>query len=476
MQVDEADQLEIDDRAGKRLAALTNSFKRLVELVLRLKKPESAETRVARGTLETFLLKVSYVGLSFGLSLILARLMGTAGFGAYSYSLAWIVFLAVPATLGMDIFLTRQLAAYQVQSAWSLMQGVLRRTSLIVLLCSVGLGASAFVTSLWFLRRSDPQVLTTLWIALLLVPFASLVRLQQGALQGLHRSSLGQLPGMVIQPMLLLVLLAGARWIFRVKLTAPGAMGMSVLAAAAAFSTGAILLRRSLPIPAKMAAPTYQRLPWLSSIIPLVFILSMSTVFGQTDVLMLGMILGVKPVGIYSVADRAADFVTFFLMAAVPALAPTIASLYAAKDMKQLQRLVTKVAQLTLLASLPVAVGLIVFGGRLLGALYGPDFVRGQTALSILSVGQLINVGAGPVANLLAMTGYERDAAWSLGFATILNIVLNMTLIPHWGLEGAAIAAATSLSLLNVLLSALVYKRIGLHSTALGILRLRRRR
>src|SRR3989449_1566105 len=89
------------------------------------------------------------------------------------------------------------------------------------------------------------------------------------------------------------------------------------------------------------SAPVYQELPWARSILPLVFILGMVTAFGQTDVLMVGYMLGPKPVGVYSAADRAADFVNFFQMTLNPALAPTFASLFAAKEMKQLQRVVT---------------------------------------------------------------------------------------------------------------------------------------
>ena len=48
------------------------------------------------------------------------------------------------------------------------------------------------------------------------------------------------------------------------------------------------------------------------------------------------------------------------------------------------------------------------------------------------------------------------------------HIVLNAALIPRWGLEGAAVASATSMILWNVWLSVLAYKRLGVHSTALG--------
>jgi Na+-driven multidrug efflux pump len=45
-------------------------------------------------------------------------------------------------------------------------------------------------------------------------------------------------------------------------------------------------------------------------------------------------------------------------------------------------------------------------------------------------------------------------------------------LIPEWGLEGAAVATAVGTSIWNILMAILVYKRLGIHTTVLGEIRL----
>src|SRR5262249_33705986 len=60
-------------------------------------------------------LRVTFGGLSFFLTILLARTLGTQGFGAYSYAYAWTVLLSVPAILGMDQLLIREIAAYRLQ-------------------------------------------------------------------------------------------------------------------------------------------------------------------------------------------------------------------------------------------------------------------------------------------------------------------------------------------------------------------------
>jgi O-antigen/teichoic acid export membrane protein len=63
---------------------------------------------------------------------------------------------------------------------------------------------------------------------------------------------------------------------------------------------------------------------------------------------------------------------------------------------------------------------------------------------------------------VLAVTGNEKDVFFGVGLGVILNIILNWTLIPIYGLEGAAIATFTSLVFWNALLSFRVYSRIGI--------------
>jgi O-antigen/teichoic acid export membrane protein len=148
-------------------------------------------------------------------------------------------------------------------------------------------------------------------------------------------------------------------------------------------------------------------------------------------------------------------------------LAPVVAELYARGEKERLQRLITKSAWAALLGSLPIALGMILFGRWVL-LIFGKDFTGGNTALAILSAGQLVNVGMGSVALLLNMTGHERDTARGVGIAALANIILNAALIPLWNINGAAAASAISLAIWNILLAWWVYKRIGICSIAFG--------
>jgi O-antigen/teichoic acid export membrane protein len=75
----------------------------------------------------------------------------------------------------------------------------------------------------------------------------------------------------------------------------------------------------------------------------------------------------------------------------------------------------------------------------------------------------------GSVAQLLNMTGHERDMARGVVIAAISNIVLNAVLIPPFGMQGAAIATATTLLIWNYLLYRDVKYRLGIETIAITI-------
>jgi O-antigen/teichoic acid export membrane protein len=169
------------------------------------------------------------------------------------------------------------------------------------------------------------------------------------------------------------------------------------------------------------------------------------------------------------VAQRGAQLIAFPLLAVNVALAPTAARLWASRDVDVLQRLVTKSARGLLLLSLPLAISFIVFGGTLLGVVFGTPFIGAAGSLTILAVGQLANAATGSVATLLIMSGNQWRAGLGIIAGMVVNLVLSVVLIPSMHAEGAAIAASASLVLSNGIHVLLARRTLGIDSTALGL-------
>ncbi|MDQ1274267.1 MAG: hypothetical protein QG591_2897 [Planctomycetota bacterium] len=452
-------------------ATVNRSIKSLCQILFKFVGMKGS---LARGASGTFGLKIVSTGLSFIIGLLLARLLGTTGYGAYAYAMTWVGLLAVPGALGLDRLLVREVAIYETKSEWCLMKGLLRWANQMVLIVSAGLALLAALISCVFVSHQDSLMLVSFWVALVSLPLITLIRVRQAVLRGFNRVIAGQLPEMLIQPILFICFIGAAYMFFGRGLTAPWILGINIAATGITFIVGAMVLLKTLPPPIRKTYPSYKIREWIQSALPLMLLAGIQIINARMDIIMLGAIKGPKEAGIYSVANRGAEFITFILLAVNTSLAPTVASLYAAGDMKKLQDVVTKSTRIILLFSLPMSLVLIIFGHWFL-LLFGEAFTQGRTTLAILSVGQLVNAAMGSVGLLLVMTRHERNAAIGMGISAVLNIILNAMLIPKWSMTGAATATASSMIIWNILLAVLVYKAIGIHSTALGIVKLRRK-
>ena len=151
-------------------------------------------------------------------------------------------------------------------------------------------------------------------------------------------------------------------------------------------------------------------------------------------------------------------------------LAPLFSRFYYEKDFKLLQNVFTFSARITSVIALSIFVLIFLFSNDLL-TLFGNEFIAGKKALMILCAGQLFNIFAGSVGILLVMTGYERETVICLGIGVGVNIVMNILLIPRWGIEGTAVATTAGIMVWNILMIYFVYKRLKIYPTALGAMK-----
>ncbi len=424
--------------------------------------------RLAMGSLG---LNVVNVAATVSTSVLLARIMGVTDFGIYSFVVATVTLLAVPAILGLDRLMIRDFGVFSTQRSYGLARGLLRRAEQMSFLAAVFIALAGAVVA-WVAQDGvvSPGIVT-LWIGLAALPFLAVARVVQGALIGLHHVVLGQFPELFFRPLVFVVTCFAAFILFR-SLDAPFAAALYGTSLGAACLVTFALLRSKAPPKVRRAEPEYRTRSWVEAALSLALLSAASTLNSQIGVVLLGALSGSDPAGLYAVAQRGALMIAFPLAAVNMALAPAAAGLWAAGDLPPLRRLVTISSRGLLIFSLPIAVILVVFGRQLLSTLFGSEFSAADTSLSILTVGQLANAVGGSAGTLLIMAGHERKATICTGLGAAANILLGLVLIPLFGTAGAAVAAATSLALSNGLLAIVAWKALGIDSTALGRTRL----
>jgi O-antigen/teichoic acid export membrane protein len=408
-------------------------------------------------------LRVTALGLSFGTAILLARLLGPAGLGVYETAMGWAALLGVPAGLGAEKLVVREVAAAEARGEAGLIRG-LARASLLAVLLSASLVAAA--TGLAVLLLGDRAPAGLALVAAGVVPLAALLRVRQALLQGLAAVVRGQVPELLIAPATFLLLLAASA-VLTERLEPSAAIACQAAAFGVALGWASLALRRLAPPALRAQAPRFELRRWRTAAGPLLAIAGLQVLNARVDVVLLGALADPVEVARYAVPNRLAALIGMPLLAANAALGPTIARLHAAGDRAGMQAAVSRAARLSCAAALPIAAGLLLGGGTALG-LFGPAFVSATDLLTVLGLAQLANVAMGSVGLILLMTGHARTAALGLGLSACLNLGLDLALIPRLGAMGAAVGAAASLMVWNLVLLLGVRHHLGLRPTVLG--------
>jgi O-antigen/teichoic acid export membrane protein len=444
---------------------------RPIQLVKRvqqaLSRPGSLGAALVKGVAGTAGIKAAHAAIAFATSIVLAKLLGPSGFGVFSFVIALVALLTIPSELGIPNLAVREIAVSNARKDWGHMRGFIVWAHWTVALTSGFLVAVGATVMLAWGDHFAPSRLACMWLGLILVPVLSFGALRDSMLRGLRKVLLGQLPQPIIRPLTLLVLLL-VLWKLGVDLGSPvRVMGLHILSVGFAFFCGLYFFLKNRPAELPGAESRFSSSIWLRSSIPFGMTAALQLINGRTDILMLGFFRSDAEVGIYRVAAQLAAAVIFAMQAVNAIQGPHIAHLYAKGDMRKLQQMITRTAQVVLMFAVPVVIVIVLFGAFIVRNIYGPAYEAAYLPLVILCIGQLVNAAMGAVGSLLNMTGHERDTVKSVLIAAIVNVILNVTLIPAWGITGAAIATTCTLTVWNVIMWHKVRIRIGIEPSPL---------
>ena len=222
------------------------------------------------------------------------------------------------------------------------------------------------------------------------------------------------------------------------------------------------MLARARPARSKREPAVFRTRVWAAAAFPLALVSGIEIINQNIDILLLGVLRNVEEVGLYRVVVQVSIFVTFGLSVVDMVMAPEFARLSGTGKFKELERVARLSAAATLALAAPVVVIFVLFGEELLSLAFGSSYGAGSAALAILALGQLVNALTGSVGLLLNMSGNERDTLRAGAAAVLVNVAMNLVLIPPFGLVGAAIATSLSLALWNVILWRYVRLRLGI--------------
>lgn len=400
----------------------------------------------ARGSGFTFLGALVSAISGFGLSIVLARSLGSQGSGIVFQLMSIFTITGAVARLGLDTTAVWILPRLMPNSL------DVRRAARVIMFGSLagGILAGAVLLALAPLLGGSSQDLQHLTrIAALFMPFATVATVGIAVSRGLGGVRDFVVIGSIVLPVgrLAAVSVAAA---FAATAIVLGTVWLGVCLIAALLALLAV--RRVLPAKDGTAStvafrPLIQRVGSFSA--PRTLSSGIEQALVWVDVLIVGIIAGPAAAGVYGVVSRLVQAGKIPSTSVRIVVAPVFSRMLHDERIEELSEFYTRTAQWIVLFSIPLYVTLIVFRRSVL-AIFGAEFVTGAPALVIMCLGAIVAACTGNVQSMLLMSGRSAWVALNKVVVLAISLTLLITLVPPLGVIGGAIAftAATSIDAL----------------------------
>jgi O-antigen/teichoic acid export membrane protein len=181
----------------------------------------------------------------------------------------------------------------------------------------------------------------------------------------------------------------------------------------------------------------------------------------RLDLLLVAYFLSFEEVGLYILAVNWSELIFYLPDSMAAVLFPTIASSKSTKDSNELTAIMTKAVMIIMLIG---SIFILLVAGKLIPFLYTDQFLGSIYPLFILLPGVLMLSMWKIIISDLAGRGFPQYKSITSTAGMILNVILNIILIPLYGINGAALATSLSYTLTTILS---IYWHINITGTTL---------
>lgn len=173
-------------------------------------------------------------------------------------------------------------------------------------------------------------------------------------------------------------------------------------------------------------------------------------IISYVDILILTYYRSLTEVGVYNVILPSAMIFLHFGSSVSVVIFPMFSELWTKKDSRRMTEALRLIQKYSFVIILPAALVAISSSKLLIETFFGAEYVSGTLSLQILIIGMLFYVVAGINNHIISAIGQPKTVAKIIILAMIFNFILNIIIIPIWGIEGAALT--TTFSYLMVLI------------------------
>jgi PST family polysaccharide transporter len=409
-----------------------------------------AEARQRRGTRQLLAARGGFMVTSYLTSVILARTLGPAAFGAYGILLSTLVWLEMVSYLGVPGALTRLIPEHEdeTERVEQSARVVLAATSILVFVAAWGLAPRLGE----LFRLEDGTRLFRL--AILDIPVAAAYQAYNGSLMGRRRFG----PQAVSQALLGATKLLGVALLVVLGMSVGRALVVNVLGSCAAL---AFLIVRYPPTWARPAWRLVRRIASLGAQIG-VFMVALQVLI-SLDLWSLGSLWqgSDAELGRYVAALKIAQTLIVIPIVQAGVLMASVAWALASEDAAGARAHVLEASRFALILSVPACV---VVGGSaspLMGLMFSAEYAPGGRYLVLQLVAFACFAVMDTLAHALMAAGRQRVTALVLVAFIPLVAIANGLLVPRFGPVGAAVSLLAGMAGTAATVGVLAWKEFG---------------
>lgn len=416
--------------------------------------------RARQMALVAFSVRVVSAGIAFLSQIVQARLMGEYEYGIFAFVWVLVILFGNLSCFGFHTAVIRFQPGYRAAGQVENIRGLAWTVRVFAMVSASVVAAAGFVLLHFWGEAIAEWYLVPVGLGLLILPMIALGDVLDGTARANNWSLNSMVPTYIVRPVLILLFMVAA-----VQAGAPHTATTAMMAALAATYVTSLSqffrMSRRLRRLYEHGRRSVEFGTWLRFSLPVFLVDGVGFLLTNADVVMVGLYMPPDQVAVYFAASKTIVLMQFVFFAVKAASAPRFSQLIAAGDRQGLAHFAARATRWAFWPSLVVG-GLVLLAGRPLLSLFGPAFTEGHMLMFLLFAGLIVKAVVGPGDILLNMSGHQNLCVKLYILTFIVSLGLNVTLIPMFGLAGAATAVALALSFEALLLHIACRKALGI--------------
>ncbi len=387
----------------------------------------STVRRIAKNAAALYTCHIITSSLALVLFILIARILGDTILGKYSFAVAYTAIFHIFLDLGFDTLIVRDIARDKYIASKYLGNIVIIKVILSVIIY----GAIAISINLMQYPADTTTAVLIFGIHTVLTSFASIFRVTFRAFERMEFEAIV----LIIYRLICVSLGLAALY-----------LGYGLIELAFAFLIGGIfdllasfLICNKKLVKLKFAIDLNLWKKATKDALPIGFISIATIIYVRIDTVMLSYMKGDEVVGWYNAAYNLVLSLQPIAFHFGTAVLPVMSRLFISSK-SSLQLAYDRLFYYMFILGLPLAMGIMLLSDHFILLFYGSEFTHSIGALKILAWDVLLYFLNITLARVLTSINRQNQMAASAGACAILNVILNLILIPHFSYVGAGIA------------------------------------